>query len=64
MKVYLGTLPYRGECFNNEVWNFIEKHLIIACVFMYVFEIEGLLGDNLMDNPRSAYQVDMLKAFL
>lgn len=64
MKVHLDALLHIRGCFGEEALDFIKRGLIMACVFMYVLEVGELLGGGLVDNPRSAHWVDVLKPFL
>ena len=62
LKVHFGAWASveRGVCQKTN--DFVERDLVVACVFMNVLEVGQLLGDGLVDDLRGAYRIDVLKA--
>lgn len=50
--------------FYKKADNFDKRSLIMACIFIDIFDIGEFFDSSIMNNLRSVYQIDVFEAFL
>lgn len=60
LEEYLGTLARVGGGFCEKVDDFVERDIVVACIFVDIFEVREFLGSSVINDLRSTYQVDVL----